>query len=165
MPSSPAPLVPARGATCSRAPARPGERGSAWVSFLLLVALAAASYLAWVWLPVYADHYQAKQATRDFMNRAVKDRNDAALVAALSAQLLRIGRVRLVDEEGNVYDVPAVDVPPEAISWERDTSSRPPMLRVSFEYERTIVFPFIDRTTVQRFSVDLENDISVPVWD
>jgi hypothetical protein len=165
MPSSPIRLVPRRGASRSRARATPGERGAAWVNLLLLLALAVAGYLAWVWLPVYADHYQVKQTTRDYMNRAVKDRNDAALVAGLSGALLRIGHVRLKDEEGTVYDVPAVDVPPDAISWERDTSGKPPVLRVSFEYERTIVLPFLDRTTVKHFSVELETDITVPTWD
>lgn len=85
-------LVPARGTNRCLAPARSGERGATWVTLLLLLGLACTVYLGWVWVPVYADHYAARQATRDFMNQAVKNRDDAALVAGLSAALARIGR-------------------------------------------------------------------------
>jgi hypothetical protein len=155
--------VPPRGAPFGASARRP--RGAAWVSFLLLFALVAAAYLAWVWMPVYADHYAAKQATRDFMNRAVKDRNDSELVAGLSTALAHIRKQRVTDESGTVWDLPAVDVPPESISWVRDTSSKPPMLRVSYEYERSVYFPFLDRSTVAHFAVELENDLTVPQWD
>jgi hypothetical protein len=164
MPAPLDPPVPPRGATSCRAPAG-GSRGASWVSVILLLALAAGGYLGWMWVPLYADHYAVKQATRDYMNRAVKNRNDAALVSGLSLAIARVRRQTVTDEQGTAWDVPAVDVPPEAILWERDTASSPPRLHVSFEYERTIVYPLTDRTTEAHFTVDLESDIGIPKWD
>jgi hypothetical protein len=136
-----------------------------WISLLILLAVVTAGYLGWVLAPVYIDQFAAKQATRDFMNRAVKSRSDSTLVNGLSAALARIGRQKVTDEAGAEWDVPVVDVPPEAITWERDTTSEPPTLHVFFEYDRTIVFPILDRESVLHFTVDLENDLTIPKWD
>jgi len=135
------------------------------VSLLLLVLLVAAGYLTVVWLPIYVDHFSAKQVTRDFMNRAVKNRNDSQLVIGLSSSLARIGKQQVVDEQGTEWEVPLVDVPPEAITWERDTSAVPPVVRVGFEYERTVRYPIIDRTAVAHFTIEMERDLTVPVWE
>jgi len=136
-----------------------------WVSFLLLVALVGGGYLGWVWVPIYWDHIDVKQSTRDFMNRAVKDRDDAALVAGLSQKLASIRKVRWVDEAGQAWEAPAVDVPQQSITWERDVESKPPMLRVSFSYERVVTFPWIGKTRTKHFDISLENDLTVPEWD
>jgi len=151
----------------TRSPITPrhDERGMSWVSVLLFLALVLGGYLGWVWVPVYWDHIDVKQSTRDFMNRAVKDRDDAALVAGLSKRLASIRRVRWVDEGGQAWEAPAVDVPVESISWERDVESKPPMLRVSFSYERVVTFPFIGKTQTKHFDITLENDLTVPEWD
>jgi hypothetical protein len=152
--------------TTSAAPApRRAERGMSWVSVLLLLAVTAGGYLGWVWIPILADQYEVKQATRDFMNRAVKDRDDPGLVSGLSQTLARIRRVRWVDEAGQAWESPAIDVPPEAISWERDVESRPPVLRVAFSYDRIVRYPWFDRVQTRTFHVQLENDLTVPNWD
>jgi len=156
MPPSTNPAGPARAA-------RRRASGSAWVNTLLLLALAGVTYLTVVWLPVYVDHYQARQVTRDFMNQAVKNRDDAQLVAGLSRRLATVRTLRGTDEEGRQWTAPAVDVPPESIGWERDVETK--TLRVWFEYEREIVYPFLDRSTVKLFTVDFEYDITVPQWD
>jgi len=155
------PLTIATGA----APPRRRPSGSAWVSLLLLLAVAGVCYLGWVWVPIYMDHYEVKQVTRDFMNQAVKNRDDAMLVEGLSARLATVRVLKGKDEDGAEWAAPAVEVAPDAITWERDKDAKPPTLHVAFEYEREVVYPWTGRTTTTTFSLDLQQDIDVPVWD
>ena len=151
--------------TIPAGPARATRRrasGSAWVNLVLLLAVALAAYLGVVWYPVVADQYQAKQITRDFINQAVKNRDDAALILGLSQRLAQVRKLEGVDEDGEAWSAPAVDVPPDAIGWERDVEAK--RLRVWFQYEREILYPFLDRSTVRLFTVDLDEDITVPQW-
>lgn len=147
------------------APPRRRPSGSAWVSLLLLLAVAGVCYVGWVWVPLHVDHYEVKQVTRDFMNQAVKNRDDALLVEGLSARLATVRVLKGTDEDGAEWEAPAVDVPPNAITWERDTEAKPPTLHVAFEYERDVVYPWLGRTTTTRFVLDLRQDIEIPVWD
>lgn len=135
------------------------------LSVLLLLALAIVAYLGWVWVPIYSEAYEVKQTTRGFMNRAVKNPHDDELVEGLSKKLEALHRVRTIDEEGRATDEPAVVVPVEDIHWVRDTDSRPPILRVSFSYERQVTYPWIGKTVTKIFEVRLENDLTVPIWD
>ena len=135
------------------------------VSFLLLLMLAAGGYLAWVWIPIYADHYDVLQATRGFMNRAVKEKDDEKLVVELSKKLATIRRTRLTDAEGEVTYEPVVVVPPEAISWVREADAKPPMLHVSFSYTRVVTYPYVGLAVSKNFDVRLDNDLTVPIWD
>lgn len=143
---------------------RRGERGATWLSLLLLALLAGAGYLAWVWLPVYFVHYEVKQVARDYMNQAVKNPDDAELVANMTRKLAILDSVVGVDERGGRVVTPAVVVEPQDVTWERDTSGSPPMLRVSFVYERQVFYPLLDRTVTKVFTVALEGDLKLPDW-
>jgi hypothetical protein len=164
------PLDPARAPRAlhsgrPRATPRRGPRGAvSWVTLLLVAAIAAGAYLAWVWTPVYAENYAVKQVVHDFMNQAVKNRNDDQLREAMAAKLRGLGQIDTVDEAGNPVTVPAVQVEAGDILWDRDTGSQPPMLRVSFEYEREVALPLLDRTARKTFLIDLENDLTIPSW-
>src|SRR5512139_2678986 len=139
------PLDPARAPRAllsgrPRAIPRRGPRGAvSWVTLLLVVAVVAGAYLAWVWLPVYAEHYAVKQVVHDFMNQAVKSRNDDALRRNMVAKLRSLAEVDALDADGNAVRVPAIAVDEGEVLWERDAASQPPMLRVSFEYTREVV--------------------------
>lgn len=146
--------------------ARPlGARGEVtWVGLLLLVLLVGAGYLAWVWVPVYVVHYQVKQVVRDYMNQAVHDRNDSDLVTRMTRKIASLAQVDGVDAYGAPARVPAVELEPAQVTWERDATRSPPMLHVAFEYERSVTYPFLETKATKVFTVDLENDISVPDW-
>jgi len=149
-----------------REDARPrgGERGVSWVSLLLLVLLVGGGYLAWVWVPVYFVHYEVKQVVRDHMNQAIKDRADARLVERMVQRIARLDTVPGLDRTGAPELQPAIVIDPREVSWERDTSTTPAMLRVSFVYEREVAYPLLDRVVVKAFAVDLENELTVPDW-
>jgi hypothetical protein len=165
---SPPVLPPAlRGAGrpgAARHPAR-GARGQiTWVGLLLLVLLVGGGYLAWVWGPVYVLHYEVKQVVRDYMNQAVRDRNDVQLVENMTRKLASLAQVDGVDAYGRPARLPAVALVPADVTWERNADARPPTLHVAFDYERTVTYPFLETTASRVLSVQLDNDLSTPDW-
>jgi len=144
---------------------RRGERGAiTWVTALLLLALASAVYLAVVWVPVYLVHYEVKQVVRDFGNQAVKNPGDAELVAAMCEKLRILHQVTVPGEDGQPQRRPAVEVSPQEVTWERDTSGAEPTLRVAFPYRRDVHYPLLDRWTEVPMSVDLVMNVAQPNW-
>lgn len=151
--------------TSPSSPRRSDRGGVPWVTLLILAAIAGVVYLAIVWAPIYVVHYEVKQTVRDYMNQAIKNRDDAQLVENLCAKLRTLDRVKVVGQDGREVEVPAIDLQPNVVSWERDTNSTPPMLRVSFEYTREVRYPYLSdvpREWVGR--IDLENDLTMPDW-
>jgi hypothetical protein len=134
-----------------------GRGAISWVSAVLLAALASGAYLAWVWMPVYATHYEVKRIVREVGYQAVKEKDDAALVAALAA---RLRAVQQLPADGAQPARPLVDVPIQDITWEREGGS----LHVAFDYDRPVAFPILDRTVERRMTVDLTMDVTRPLW-
>ncbi len=153
------------GAARRAGPEARGERGEVtWVGALLLLLVVGGGYLAWVWGPAYVLLYEVKQVVRDYMNQAVHDRNDAELVANMTKKLATLAEVDGLDAYGRPARVPAVAVDPRDVTWERDADAHPPRLHVAFAYERSVTYPFIERTATKVFAVELENDLSLPDW-
>jgi hypothetical protein len=148
---------------------RPGpvsqERGAiTWVTLLLLAGVVVGGYLSWVWGPIYYEDYAVKQVVRDFMNQAVKDRDDARLRAAMVRRIRTLAQVERVDASGQPARVPAIALEERDVTWERDTTSRPQVLHVAFDYVREVDLPVLDRTATKVFTVDLTNDLTIPDW-
>lgn len=153
-----------RGGASRLASRRNSARGVSWVSLLLLLSVAGSGYLAWIWAPVYFTHYEVKQIARDYMNQAVKDPQDEALVARMVERLGRVDVVAAVGADGERELRPLVVVDPRDVRWERDASTSPPILRVSFAYEREVRYPLLDRTATKILMVDLENELAPAEW-
>ena len=135
-----------------------------WVSLLLLALAVSGGYLAWVWGPVYFVHVEAKTVVRDYMNQAIKNQNDDALVLRMTQRLAALDEVNALDEDGTRVKVPAVDVKPEDVSWTRDADATPPTLRVAFTYRRNVEFPFLNRWVEHELSIDLTQDLARADW-
>lgn len=149
----------------SSASRRPLERGQfSWVTAVLVLAVGGAGYMGWVWVPVYVLHHEVKQVVRNYMNLAVKDRNDELLVVQLCAKVQALDSVPGEDRFGAPTQLPVVDLQPGDVTWDRDTSVSPPMLRVAFEYVREVKYPFLDRTREVTLSIDLSQDLAIPNW-
>lgn len=132
------------------------------MSLLFLLAAAGAGYLAWVWGPLYVSHYEVKQVVNDFINQAVKNHHDEELRQAMCEKLASLEKERTVDAYGRTELVPVIQVDPRDVTWERDDDAK--TLHVAFQYERQVVYPFLDRTAVKTFSIDRTGDISLPDW-
>jgi hypothetical protein len=135
-----------------------------WVTLVLVLGLSGGAYLAWVWTPVYVYKFQAEQVTRDFMNQAVKNRNDRPLIEGLVRKLRGLGKVELTGEDGTRREHPAVEVTAQDITWERDGSASPPMLHVAFEYTAKVEYPWLERQDEKVITVDFTQDIAIPDW-
>jgi hypothetical protein len=135
-----------------------------WVTAVLVLAVLGGGYLAWVWVPVYIYKFQAEQVTRDFMNQAVKNRNDRLLVDNMAKKLRMIGTVEVAGEDGARTERPAVEVDPSDITWERDAKASPPMLHVAFDYTAKVEYPFLERQDEKVVSIEFTQDIAVPDW-
>ena len=143
----------------------PAERGAiTWVTLFLLVAAVVGGYLVWVWAPIYYENFAVKQVVRDYMNQAVKNPNDEQLRRFMVAKIRALVQVDGVDGFGRPARVPAIPLEERDVTWERDTSSQPRMLHVTFDYARQVDLPLLDRTTTKVFTVDLSNDLTVPDW-
>jgi hypothetical protein len=146
-------------------PPRRYERGGvSWVTLLLLVAVLGTAYLAVVWTPIYVVHYEVKQTVRDYMNQAVKNRDDEGLRDNLCAKLKVLDSTTVVGADGRPERIPSVVVAPSDVTWERDASASPPMLHVAFEYRRQVHYPFLERTSEWIGTIDLNNDLTIPDW-
>ncbi len=141
----------------------PGARGAvSWVTLLVLVLLAGAGYLAAVFGPPLVLHYEVKQVVRDYANRSVKDPNDARLLEGMLQKIRSLQEVAALDEAGRQVRVPAVDLRPDEVVWER--LADPPTLHVAFEYVRVLDLPFLDRTVERTYRVDESLDIRRADW-
>ncbi len=135
-----------------------------WVTLVLLVAVVGGGYLAWAWAPVYYRHIEAKQVVRAYVNKAIKDTNDARLVDQLCGDLARVDQVDVPGEDGTVAPAPAIDVSPDQVVWERDTGAQPPTLHVRVEYEAPVRYPFLDRVDRKTFVIEVSEELVVPSW-
>jgi len=144
-------------------PRLPGAPGAVtWVTLLLLVGIAGGAYLAVVFGPPLVLHYEVKQVVRDYGHRAVKDRDDAALLQGMIQKLRTLQEVTVLDEAGRATRVPVVDLQAQDVTWERAAS--PPTLHVAFAYPRDLELPFLHRTLPRIYRVDETIDIGRAVW-
>lgn len=140
-------------------------RGSvSWVTLFLLAIVGGGAYLAWAWGPAYLRNFQAKQIVREYVNRAVKDRDDAALVRELCDKLRAIDTVMARGEDGQLVEQPAIPVTVDDVTWDADRSGTPPTLHVAIEYAAVVSYPWLERQDRKVFAIDVTEDISVPVW-
>jgi len=146
-------------------PPRRYERGGvSWVTLLLLAMVTAAVYLVVVWAPVFVLHYEVKQVVRDYMNQAIKNRGDAALVERMCGKIRSLDSTRVTRDDGSVLNEPSVNLNPGDVTWERDSSSSPETLHVAFEYTRVVRYPYLEKSTEWVGAVDLSSELTVPDW-
>jgi hypothetical protein len=145
-------------------PRRYERGGVSWVTLLLVSVVAAAVYLFVVWGPVWVLNYEVKQTVRDYMNQAIKNRDDAELIKRMCDKLRSLDTSTITHPDGSVEKVPSVVVDPADVTWERDASASPPMLRVAFEYTRQVRYPFLEKVSEWVGTIDLTNDLTIPNW-
>jgi hypothetical protein len=131
------------------------------VSVVLLAFLAAAAYLIWTWAPVYSLHYSVLEIVDDYGHRAVKNRNDAELIAGMVEKIHALGQIAVLGASGNEEMRPIVDVRPEDVTWERIP---PDALHVAFDYDRLVELPLLGRRLERVMHIDRTIDISRANW-
>lgn len=119
-------------------------------------------YLAWVWLPPWFEYYTVKQVVADYANQAVKNHDDAQLTRGMVAKIHSLAQVDAVDAAGQRVKLPAIPLEEQAVTWERDDATH--SLHIALQYERPVVYPFLDRTDVAVFSLDRTYDLTAADW-
>jgi hypothetical protein len=149
--------------TPPRPPSRPRPaRGEiTWVGLALLLGALGAGCVAWVAVPAYMLHLEVKQVVRDFANQAVKSGDDAGLVERMTERIRGLAQVDEPLEDGRLERRPAIDLRPQDVAWERLPGDQ---LHVSFEYDRELRLPLLERRYPRRFSVDLTLDVARAEW-
>jgi hypothetical protein len=135
-----------------------------WVTLVLLASLLGGGYLAVVWVPVYIVRYEVGMVATEFVNKAVHNRDDAALVSGLCNRLAKLDQVKAPALDGSIITVPAVDLRPEDVTWQRDTTAVPPTLHLAFEYTAVVHYPIFDRFTEKTFGIERSQDIQPVKW-
>jgi hypothetical protein len=158
---APAPIGPPERASLGRG--KKLERGTAsWVTLLLILGIAAGAYAAVVFVPPMVLHYEVKQVVRDYGNQAIKNPDDAALLASMLQKIRTLQQVDGVDAAGRKVKVPVVDIDKQDVTWER--SADPLTLHVEFEYPRTLELPWLDRSLERVYRVNLTMDLTRADW-
>ena len=134
------------------------------MTLALLAILIGGGYASWMWVPVFLVHVEVKTVVRDYMNRAVRELDDAKLVEDMLHKLRTLDELEAPAEDGSPVRFPTVQVDRREVSWQRDASATPPTLHVAFSYTRPVAYPLIGRWTSVTLSVDLTNDLSRPDW-
>jgi hypothetical protein len=152
------------GPPASRASLREARGAITWVTMLLIVLAVGVGYLGWVWVPLYLDNYAVRQALRASMNEAIKNNDDALLVRELCKKIRGVRTVEGIDDFGRRVPMPAVAVDERNVSWSRDLDGRPPMVHVTIQYDREVVYPFLDRVDTKTFVIEDSNDLTPVKW-
>ncbi|GAC1336178.1 MAG: hypothetical protein NVSMB23_00310 [Myxococcales bacterium] len=138
-------------------------RGLTWVSFLLLVLVAAGGYWAFVFGPVYLDHAEVKQFCAQAGNMAYTEHSDAAVKAFVVNHI----RTKFAYEEllsnGMTKTSYKIDFDPDQdVRIER--SALPPKIDIEVSYGRTVALPILGGARTVNFLVHTEQDLSTVKW-
>jgi hypothetical protein len=105
-----------------------------------------------------------KQVVRDYMNQAVKNRDDETLRRNMIAKIRTVAEEDAFDVSGRPVRISAVRLEERDVTWERDGSGEPPTLRVAFSYVRVVTYPVARRKAAKVFTVDLSTDLAMADW-
>jgi hypothetical protein len=133
---------------------------------VLVAAVVGGGYLGWVWTPAYFQLFTVKQVVRDYMNQAIKNPDDERLRRNMVLKIRSLDQVESRDADGRPVLAPALTLDERDVVWERSDGGggAARTLRVSFAYERQMVYPLVGRTDVRVFEVDLTGDLTPPDW-
>lgn len=135
------------------------EGGINFVKLFMLAGVVAAGYFAWVYVPLYADHYAIRQAVRTGCNVAYAHREEAAVAKVIlngfketniqNQELAADGTIisRPMDYSESLFDI--------SIS-----TSSPPSVTVDLAYEQQIVLPILNKPRTLYWSYSHTEDLS-----
>lgn len=132
--------------------------GINFVQVFLALAVAAAGYFAWIYVPVYVDHLAIVKAVRTGCNRAYSERRVSTVVDTV---LNGFREAAIYDEQigadGSVLRVP-LEVDGGNVTVEFQDS--PPSVTATVSYSREIVWPFLNRQKTLDFHIEHTEDLS-----
>lgn len=138
------------------------ERGLTWVSFLLLVIVAAAGYWAWVFGPVYLDNSQVKQVCATAANMAYTEHNDQTLHNWIYDHIREKFAYQYMQPNGTSATAYKVELDPRDVILER--TETPAAIHIAVSYSRTVALPIVGGERTLVFNVRSDQDLSPVKW-
>ena len=121
------------------------------VSLTLLVAVVSGAYLAWIYIPLWLDDLDVREALAAGAGQLVAENTalDAAAIQKMVAiRLARVG-THWEDQDGQQVEVPGLGLEPDDVQLERAPDGRSG--RVSVDYARKVKLKPLDRYWTIRF--------------
>lgn len=126
------------------------------VNLTLLVAVVSGSYLAWIYIPLWLDDLDVREALAAGAGQLTAENTalDAAGVQNLVAQRLsRVGS-HWEEQDGKQVEVPGLGLEPDDVQIERGADGKSG--RVTVDYARTVRLKPLDRYWTLRFHTTRE---------
>jgi len=126
------------------------------VNLTLLVAVVSGSYLAWIYIPLWLDDLDVREALAAGAGQLTAENTalDAAGVQNLVAQRLsRVGS-HWEEQDGKQVEVPGLGLEPDDVQIERAADGKSG--RVTVDYARTVRLKPLDRYWTLRFHTTRE---------
>jgi len=126
------------------------------VNLTLLVAVVSGSYLAWIYIPLWLDDLDVREALAAGAGQLTAENTalDAAGVQNLVAQRLsRVGS-HWEEQDGKQVEVPGLGLEPDDVQVERAADGKSG--RVTVDYARTVRLKPLDRYWTLRFHTTRE---------
>jgi hypothetical protein len=114
------------------------------VNFTLTVALVSVAYLGWIWVPLWLDNLDVKEALAAGVGQLAADvpYPPETVRAQAVAKLKRVG-THYQDTDGQQVEVPGLGVGPDDLQIDRDPDGR--TIRLSVDYTRVVKLKPFDR--------------------
>ena len=126
------------------------------VSLTLLVAVVSGAYLAWIYIPLWLDDLDVREALAAGAGQLVAENTalDAAAIQKMVAiRLARVG-THWEEQDGKQVEVPGLALEPDDVQLERAHDGRTG--RVSVDYARKVKLKPLDRYWTIRFHTSRE---------
>jgi hypothetical protein len=105
-----------------------------------------------------------KAVVQEYGNRAIHEPNDGLLRERMAKKIESLQSEQVLLDNGSVARQPAIRLSPDQVTWEREGGDSAPVLHVSFEYQRRILYPFMKDERTKTMYVDMRLDLSRPDW-
>lgn len=135
------------------------EGGINFVKLFMIGGVVVAGYLAWVYVPLYIDHYAIRQAVRTGCNVAYAQREEEAVAKVI----LNGFRETQIQNQELAADGTIISRPmdySEALFDISISDARPPSVTVDLAYEQHIVLPILKKPRTLQWSFSHTEDLS-----
>ena len=129
------------------------------VSLTLLVAVVAGAYLAWLYIPLWLDDLDVREALAAGVGQLTSENlgmTEAAIQKTVANRLARVG-YHWEEQDGRQVQVPGLGIEADDVQIERGADGKSG--RLSVDYARTVKLKPLDRYWTLRFHTSREANL------
>lgn len=137
------------------------QRGFTFITFLILVGVAAAIFWAVTYGPVYVENFEVNSIVRETANRCYIEHDDEKVKDFFMGRMNATFTVEVMDH-GQMQRVLKFDVDRDEIRIER--TEIPPAVNIWFTYRRTVSLPLVGGEREVVFVDHKDQDLTPVKW-